>query len=76
MRTLTTMAVVSDNHTLTVQVPADILPGLKQVVIVLEDDTSVNKASRTLSLPRPHSAGPVDPTRTYRREEMYGDDGR
>jgi hypothetical protein len=76
MRTLTTTAVVNDNHTLTVQVPDDIVPGPKQVVIVLEDATPMNKETRKLNLPRAHAVGPVDPTCTYRREDMYGDDGR
>jgi hypothetical protein len=76
MRALTTTAVVNENHTLTVQVPADIAPGPKQIVIVLEEGTPMNKTSRTLKLPTPHPVGPADPTRTYRREDMYGDDGR
>jgi hypothetical protein len=76
MRTLTTTAIVSPNHTLTAEVPADIAPGPKQVVIVLEDGAPSNKEPRKLTLPPPHPVGPVDPTCTYRREDMYGDDGR
>jgi hypothetical protein len=53
------------------------LPGCpKQFVIVLEEGTPMNKAGRTLKLPTPHPVGPADPTCTYRRKDMYGDDGR
>ncbi len=75
MRTLTTTAVVSDNHTLTAQVPADIAPGTKQVVIVLEDAVPVKVKNDAFWL-TPHPVGPTDPTCTYRREDLYGDDGR
>jgi hypothetical protein len=73
---LTTTAVVDDKHTLTVQVPADIAPGPKQIVIVLEDAAPMNTETRKLKLPPAHAVGPMDPSCTYRREDMYGDDGR
>lgn len=75
MRALTVTAVVRPDHTLTVQVPADIPPGVRTAVVVLEDanETSPRPASLTF---HPHPVGPVDPSCTYRREDMYGDDGR
>ena len=76
MRTLTTTAVISPNHTLTALVPPDIPPGARQVVIVLEDAAAMNHKSGGLELPPPHPVAPVDPTCTYRREDLYGDDGR
>ena len=76
MRTLTTTAVISADHTLTVEVPADIPPGARQVVIVLEDAAVTSNKSAHLELPPPHPVAPADPTGTYRREDLYGDDGR
>ena len=75
MRAVTTTAIVRPDHTLTVQVPEDIPPGARTVVVVLED------APEALPSPVPlnfclHPVGPVDPTCTYRREDIYGDNGR
>ncbi len=75
MRTLTTTATINADHTLTAPVPADLAPGRRLVVIVLEDVAPVGPRSASLQLP-PHPVGPADPTCTYRREDLYGDDGR
>ena len=75
MRALTATGIVSVNHTLTVPVPADILPGPQALVLVFADAAAVPRLS---SVPRftPHPVGPADLNTTYRREEIYGDDGR
>jgi hypothetical protein len=75
MRTVTATAIVHPDHTLTMPVPADIPPGARTVVVVLED------AGQAVSGPAPlrfcpHPVGPADPSATYRREDIYGDDGR
>ncbi len=75
MRTLNTTGIVSPEHTLTVAVPADILPGPCNVVVVLQDPTTAPSGSPDLQL-RPHPVGLVDPHVTFRREDVYGDDGR
>ncbi len=75
MRALTATAVVRADHTLTVQVPADIPPGMRTVVIVLEDVTATPARPVPLMF-SPHPVGPADPGCTYRREDLYGDDGR
>jgi hypothetical protein len=75
MRALTATGLVHADHTLTVQVPADISPGPKIVVMVLEDQPHVRPIGVPLHF-NPHPVGPADPTATYRREDIYGDDGR
>lgn len=76
MRALTVTAVVRPDHMLLVQVPEDILPGTYQVVVVLQEDASAPQRDRFLANWRVHQTGPVDPNMTFRREDIYGDDGR
>ncbi len=78
MRALSATGMVSVNHTLTVPVPADIPPGPQSLVLVFADASAVPRLSH---VPRftPHPVGPAGPAglnSTYRREEIYGDDGR
>jgi hypothetical protein len=75
MRALTATGLVHADHTLTVKVPADVSPGPKIVVVVLEDLPRVLPIGVPLHF-EPHPVGPADLTSTYRREEIYGDDGR
>ncbi len=75
MRALTASAIVSPNHTLTLQIPEDIPPGPRTVAVVLEDPDEVRQERVALKF-NPHTVGPADPACTYRREGMYGDDGR
>jgi len=80
VRSLVVTAVVSQEHTLTVPVPVDIPPGPHQVVIVIDEAA---QAAQPPTPGRPdflnwpaHEGVFVDPTCTFRREDMYGDDGR
>jgi hypothetical protein len=75
MRALTTTGIVGPDHTLTLQVPPDIPAGSHTVVVVLEDSRDVQQARVALKF-NPYPVGPADPTCTYRREDIYGDDGR
>jgi hypothetical protein len=75
MRTLATTAIVSDNHTLTVQVPVDIAPGVHEVVVVIQGPHPQQQNGLFRDWPA-HQVALVDPTVTFRREDMYGDDGR
>jgi hypothetical protein len=75
MRALTVTAVVHPDHTLTAQVPADVPAGTQTVVVVLENAQVARRPSVSLTF-YPHPVGPADPACTYRREEIYGDDGR
>jgi hypothetical protein len=78
MRSLVVTAVVTPEHTVTVTVPPDIPPGPHQAVLVIAEE--VQQPSRgqpdIRNWPPPHDVGPVDPNMTFRREDMYGDDGR
>jgi hypothetical protein len=69
---LETTAVVTAEHTLTIQLPPGISPGDCRVVVVLE----IGKPS---VLPRtewkPRNTGLVDPTKTFCREDMIAEDG-
>jgi hypothetical protein len=77
MRAVTATAVVRQDHTLTVQVPADVPPGEHEVVVVLHEVPAREQRGFCLAdWPPPHDVGPADPTCTYRRENIYGDDGR
>jgi hypothetical protein len=73
MRTLETVATVTPDGTLTVQVPPDVPPGEHRVVVVIEEQPQVGR--RTLDLPV-LSVGHWPEGLSLRREEMYGDWGR
>lgn len=73
MRTIETTAVVSADHTMTLTVPADIPAGACKVVVVVEAPPP--RKSVTDGWPK-FDARLVDPTNTFRREDMYGDGGR
>ena len=77
MRTIETTAVVTANHTMTIQVPADVLPGTHRVVIVVEtnDPPSQGPLRKWADWPA-HDVTLTDPNCTFRREDLYGDDGR
>ena len=80
MRTIETTAVVTPEHTITVQLPPDIPPGPCQVVVVV-DPTNDQPAARPksadwlLDLPI-HDVGPWPEGFTVSREQIYDDDGR
>jgi hypothetical protein len=75
MRALNATAIVRPDHTLTLQVPPDIEAGSHAVVVVFEDPGELHQQRTALRF-TPHPVGPVDAACTYRREEMYGDEGR
>ena len=75
MRAVTATAVVRSDHTLTVSVPADIPQGPQTVVVVFQDGHA-QPTGRMPLIFTPHPVGPADPSCTYRREDLYGDDGR
>lgn len=77
MRPLVVTAVVTPEHTLTVAVPADITPGPHQVVVVIEEEARQPVPGLPDFRDWPaHEGAFVDPSCTFRREDLYGDDGR
>lgn len=76
MRTLTTKAVVTADHRLTLQVPADVSPGEHQVTLMIAEETPSSPEKRSLMDLPAHEVALIDPTNTFRREDLYDDDGR
>ena len=70
MRTISTTVVIGLDRVLTVQLPAEVMPGAHKVVVILE------RVAEEPVLSGPYPFGPVDPNDTFRREDLYGDDGR
>lgn len=80
MKMIETVATVTENRQMTVQLPPDITPGEHQVVLVI-DEKPVNEVPATkkerppLNFPvRSYGAWPAD--LSLRREDIYGDDGK
>lgn len=67
MHTLTTKAIITADHTLTVPVPADISPGVHQVTVVIEEAPLAPEPCSLMDWP-PHDAVLVEPSNTFRRE--------
>ena len=76
MRALSVTGVVGPDHTLTVRVPPDIAPGVHQVVVVLPDEAQASPRGPSLADRPAHPVGLANPALTFRREDIYGDDGR
>jgi len=75
MRVLSATAIVGPDHTLTVTVPPDITPGSWSVVLVMDQPQAAPLKVGKLDL-TPINTGLVDTSNTFRREDMYGDEGR
>jgi hypothetical protein len=92
MRTIETRGTVSKDRKLTIDVPADVAPGEHQVIVVIADDPNLYSdrdeepvAYQPLApdasvlsdlgiVALPWRAWPA--YATFRRKEIYGDDGR
>jgi hypothetical protein len=75
MKTLEMTAVVGLDRKLTVQLPPDINPGAHRLVVVIEEMPPSGGKPQPLQF----STYPVDINPkdfTFRREDLYGDDGR
>ncbi len=75
MRTIETTAVVTPSHSMTIQVPADIPAGLHRVIVVVESPPPLQKTPFTDGWPK-YDVTLTNPNDTFRREDIYGDDGR
>jgi len=78
MQSLQTTATVTSDGKLIAQVPPSILPGRHRVVLVIDDASTkqVPQAPASMSALKVFkwNAWPADST--FRREEIYGDEGR
>ena len=75
MRTIEATAQVGEDHKLVVQLPADVAPGPHRVVVVIEEPPAERPKREPMRFVTT-DVGIVDPSFTYRREDIYGDDGR
>jgi hypothetical protein len=81
MRTIETVATIDADGTLTAKLPPDIEPGQHRVVVVIDEArTEPAERGRSESFPVlelhafPWTNWPADAT--FRREDLYDDDGR
>ena len=75
MRTIETIATVTEDGTLSAPMPPDIRPGRHQVIVVIEDAVVQPGERPPLDLPL-HDSGPWPEGLSLRREDMYDDWGR
>ena len=74
MRTIETIATVTEDGTLSARMPPDIRPGRHQVVVVIEDAVVQPGERPLLDLPL-YDSGPWPEGLSLRREDMYDDWG-
>ena len=72
MLTFQSIAKVTKDHALAVTVPTTLEEGEYPVLVVLQENTSAPRGPLTFS---DHHLGTTD-VETFRREDLYGDDGR
>lgn len=77
MRVIETNAVVAADHTVTIPLPPDIPMGVCKLVVVVESVTSPLTTGKRFTDGLPvFNVQLVEPNCTFRREDLYGDDGR
>jgi hypothetical protein len=74
MRTIETQATVTKDGTLTIQVPPDIRPGKHRVKLVIEEFQGLPGSQQAEFLVIHVDRWPEG--LSFRREDIYGDDGR
>lgn len=78
MRTLEITLTVQPDGTATLELPPDVLPGEHRAVLVIEESAQVADRDDTPEALQLHTFAltnwPADAT--FRREDLYGDDGR
>jgi hypothetical protein len=75
MKTIETVIKVDEHGMATLRMPPDVTPGEHKVVMVIDEE--LKKPKIPLSFPR-HDIGPwpFGPNETFRREDLYDDNGR
>ncbi len=74
MKTITTIATIGNDRVLTVLLPADVVPGEHEIVIVVNGVNT--KPPRQTTLSPPDLLSESNSSIRFGREEIYGDDGR
>ena len=75
MRAIETIATVTEDGKLTAPMPPDVAPGAHRVVVIDEQPAPASAPYQPLALNMGRFTG-WPPDATFRREELYGDDGR
>jgi hypothetical protein len=77
MKTIELIAPVNADRTVTIPLPEGVAPGAAEVhlVVVVEDAAKPSPRRNPLQSPG-HDLRLIDPSFTFRREDLYGDDGR
>jgi len=73
MRTIETTAMITDEGLLTVQVPPDIAPGDHHIVVIIDEQPTVQPPRPPLQFAA-YPVGLTAPERTFRRAELYDDE--
>jgi hypothetical protein len=76
MKTIETKILVDESRWARFQLPPDIVPGTHRAVVVIEEAPAMPKPFRVEDLPRHEIPWPFAPDESFRREDLYGDDGR
>jgi hypothetical protein len=74
--TLEQTAMVTPDRRITIDVPQAVMPGEHRITVVIDTETTsgLRAGSRQLDIIPLHLNAPTQ--FTYRREDLYGDDGR
>jgi hypothetical protein len=75
MRTIETTAVIEPDGRLFLQLPPDIPPGQRRIVLVIDDQLPVETTRPPLDFPV-DDYGPWPANLSLRREDLYDDFGR
>ena len=76
MKTIQTTIVVDEERKATIQLTPDVMPGAHQAVVVIDEPAEIRSQPNMADFPRHEIPWPFPDGFTFRREEMYGDDGR
>lgn len=78
MKTIETLASVTDDHRLLIEIPLgqEWQPGPRRIVVVVEDGLADVTRKIAAGSWGKYDCGLNDPASTFRREDIYGDDGR
>jgi hypothetical protein len=77
MKTIQTTILVDEEGKATIQLTPEVPPGLHQAVVVIDEPAGATGPKPTMAdFPRHEVPWPFPEGFTFRREEIYGDDGR
>lgn len=74
MLTLKTTAHIDNNRQINIQLPETLSPGAYELVIVIDEKPVEKEQKKKLKFASYNY--PIPKGETFRREDMYGDDGR